>query len=729
MAWTSPAQFPIAFSKISATQGDFTGSLSFDAKFGIKADAIGDINNDGITDVAIGATNQGGSLRGSAFVLLLKSNGKVLTTVEIPSPEPGDLDSFGSAVAGLGDLDGDGVEDIAVGAGYDSEDGNQIGAIYILFLNSNGTVKATQKINNVRGNFFGSVSPGGNFGTGMAGLGDLDGDGVPDLAVGADLDMGTGSVFILFLNANGTVKSHTKIANAQGGFPSLLNFEDYFGYGLGRIGDLDGDGITDIVVGAHRTDIGGTNRGAIYILFLNTNGTVKNHTRISAAGGGFIESYTALGVSATGVTDIDNDGVRDIIVGSNDSNNDGGVLWYLLMNANGTVKAHHKISESAGSTNIALDPGDFFGCSTVYLGDINNDGIKDIGVGAFNDDDGGQDKGAFWISVLECSGISTAGNDQSICNVTQTGLGAGPSGMSGTWSLFQGSGQILSPTNPLTSVTNLGEGVNLFIWDLGPTACVRRDTVKVTRIYQPPANAGADLSVCVDTPATLSGNAGNNGIWTLYQGSGQITNPTLPTTTVTNIGLGQNRFIWTLGTNCTQKDTVSVNGASELIAAVAADSIYTCTEDANLQAVQPAAGKGTWSVVTGQASIQDQDNAMTGIQLVDRMPVVFSWKVTQDGCQPQEAFATVFPFDIVESDFPNVITPNGDGKNETWRILQTKPVTAFVRIFNRWGIMVYESPAYPNNWAGADLTEGVYFYRLSVEGCTEEIKGSVQIIR
>lgn len=386
------SQYPVGWTKINQTALGLT--LSDNAKFGIKASAIGDINNDGITDIAVGATNQNGSTVGSVFVIRLKADGTVLGSVEIPNPEP-ELDSFGSAVAGLGDLDNDGVEDIAVGAGYDSS----FGAVWILFLNTDGTVKSSQKINDSQGGFTGSVSPGGNFGTGMAGLGDLDGDGKPDLAVGADLDGGTGSVFILFLNANGTVKSQLKIANNLGGLTNILLSDDYFGYGLGTIGDLNKDGVTDIFVGAHRTDDGGVNRGAFYVLFLNTDGTVKSFNRVSSSTSvNFNESYTSLGLSGVGIGDIDNDTVLDIVVGSNDTNNDGGVIWYLAMNTNGTVKSFRKYSTSAGGTGLALDPGDFFGASTALLGDLNKDGHVDIGIGAFNDDDQGTDKGAIYIS-------------------------------------------------------------------------------------------------------------------------------------------------------------------------------------------------------------------------------------------------------------------------------------------------------------------------------------------
>ncbi len=98
-----------------------------------------------------------------------------------------------------------------------------------------------------------------------------------------DDDGGTnrGAVWILFLNPNGTVKSHQKISHTQGGGPRLDN-NDVFGI-AGSLGDLDGDGVRDLAVGAIWDDDGGTDRGAVWILFLdgvcpediNSDGTIN----------------------------------------------------------------------------------------------------------------------------------------------------------------------------------------------------------------------------------------------------------------------------------------------------------------------------------------------------------------------------------------------------------------------------------------------------------------------
>ena len=184
------------------------------------------------------------------------------------------------------DDDGDGVADLAVGA-IDYDGGSYRGAVYILFLNADGSVRAETKISSTQGGLTGPLGYADYFGASVASLGDLDGDGVPDLAVGAshDDDGGSyrGAVYILFLNADGSVKAETKISNTQGGLTGRLDDVDLFGISVASLGDLDGDGVADLVVGAERDDDGGTDVGAVYILFLNADGTVKDEMKLSAS--------------------------------------------------------------------------------------------------------------------------------------------------------------------------------------------------------------------------------------------------------------------------------------------------------------------------------------------------------------------------------------------------------------------------------------------------------------
>ena len=276
-------------------------------------------------------------------------------------------------------------------------------------------IKSHQKISDLQGGFTGTLDDGNRFGNSVTNMGDLDGDKVPDLAVGSDGDndggFARGAVWILFLNSDGTVKSHQKISDTQGSFSGTLDDGDYFGTSVANMGDLDGDEVSDLAVGAYGDDDGGNYRGAVWILFLNSNGTVKSHQKISDTDGvftGVLGDSDFFGYSVENIGDLDGDGVSDIVVGNyyddvaGDSNH--GAVWVLFLDIDGTVQSHQKISPTEGEFTGHLYGGDFFGISAANTGDLDGDGISDLAIGAYGDDDGGDGRGAVWILFLNSDG-------------------------------------------------------------------------------------------------------------------------------------------------------------------------------------------------------------------------------------------------------------------------------------------------------------------------------------
>src|SRR5512145_3251367 len=110
-----------------------------------------------------------------AQVVWVKANPKISETQGGLPAVLDPSDGFGSAIAAVGDLDSDGVTDVAVGTPGDDDGGStgQQGAVWILFLNADGSVKATQKIGATQGGLPGPLDPGDNFGTSVAALGDF----------------------------------------------------------------------------------------------------------------------------------------------------------------------------------------------------------------------------------------------------------------------------------------------------------------------------------------------------------------------------------------------------------------------------------------------------------------------------------------------------------------------------------------------------------------------------
>ncbi|MDX1440057.1 MAG: integrin alpha, partial [Rubricoccaceae bacterium] len=309
---------------------------------------------------------------------------------------------FGWAVSGVGDVNDDGIPDLAVGTIHDDDGGLDQGAVYILFLDRDGTVKAQQKISETEGGFTGDLDPGDRFGAGVAGLGDLNGDGVEDVAVGADQDSDggewRGAVYILFLNADGTVASHQKISSTEGGLVDVPNNYDTFGASVANIGDLDGDGIRDILVGLPLRDGEQTeDSGGAWILFLNRDGTVKAqqqiyHNRIFSE----FEGLDRFGWRLDSIGDQDADGIVEVAV----SNPGRGAIHILYLNADGTVKREQEISYRSGGLPFNLEEEDSpFRGVVAGFSDLDKDGLNEVVAGVVGDDTASP-RGAVYLLFL-----------------------------------------------------------------------------------------------------------------------------------------------------------------------------------------------------------------------------------------------------------------------------------------------------------------------------------------
>jgi len=421
-SWSTAHALPgnvLGEQKISSTSGGFSGVLDNGDFFGVAIAYVGDVNGDLTDDLVVGADmdDDGGSDKGAVWVLFMNDAGSVISQAKISATAGGltgpldNDDEFGFAATGIGDLDGDTVPDVAVGAPFDDDGGTDKGAVYILLLNSNGTVKSQQKISATAGGFGGALDNSDHFGTAVANLGDLDGDGVTDLAIGAagDDDGGTdrGAAWIVFLNSNGTVKSQAKISDSSPNFAGSLSDSDDFGMAAGGLGDLDGDGVEDVAVGALSDPDGGPARGAVWIIFLNTNGSVKASQKISDLAGGFtgtLDDSDMFGTSVAVIPDLDGDGVDDLAVGAvgdDQGGPDRGQIWILFMNTNGTVKSFRRINIGTSGFAGPLADGDFFGSAAVSPRDLDGDGIADLVVGARRDDSGGSNRGAAYVLFLD----------------------------------------------------------------------------------------------------------------------------------------------------------------------------------------------------------------------------------------------------------------------------------------------------------------------------------------
>lgn len=413
--------------KISAAKGNGPINIRTNDQFGRAAAAIGDLDGDGVGDLAVGALGDDDPLGptaddtlqyGACWILFMNRDGTVKSSRKISRSsaglplDPGD--EWGRSVRELGDWDLDGIPDVMVGTCYDDDNGTDKGAFYLLFLNRDGTVKSWKKISETQGGFTGDLDPDDQFGRGIRVLGDLDLDGVPEIGVGAirDDDGGSnrGAYWILFMRRDGTVRSWKKLSETQGNFQSKLSDYGEFGFDACVIGDRNADGIQDIAISSPDQKTDGNQQGAVFIVYMNRDGTAKSDFRIAENYSGFIGNMLdyndEFGCAIDTLGDVDRDGISDIIVGAGKDDDgptgsfDRGAAYVLFLNANATVKGFQKISRTAGRFYGNVDNADRFGTSMACPGDLNGDGIPDVFTGVRFDDDSGSGAGCEFFLAL-----------------------------------------------------------------------------------------------------------------------------------------------------------------------------------------------------------------------------------------------------------------------------------------------------------------------------------------
>ncbi|MFT7617396.1 MAG: subtilisin family serine protease [Planctomycetota bacterium] len=280
-------------------------------------------------------------------------------------------DEFGTAVASIGDINGDFVSDFIVGSPL-SSNGSDLGRIYVI-SGSTGDILHERVGSQV----------GGKFGTAVCGTGDLTGDGIPDFAVGVP----RGGNFDPFNPPTfGDYRGAVKIYSGATGIVVDTIYGDQpfsaFGSVLANAGDVNGDGVDDLIIGAHSADYGGSNSGRVKVY--------SGATRLLLYGYDGIGAGDRFGFAADGVGDLNHDGFDDFSVGAwfNDTNGNNAGAVYIFSGANGAV-LHTLYGNSTGSPL-----GGGFGFSVSGPGDVNCDGTPDILVGSPYTDGNGTDCGS-----------------------------------------------------------------------------------------------------------------------------------------------------------------------------------------------------------------------------------------------------------------------------------------------------------------------------------------------
>jgi hypothetical protein len=337
-----------------------TGSEPF-SEFGAIVQSAGDVNGDGFADLVVGEPRANFD-SGAAYVYLGGPTG-ITTTPAATIVDPMGRSTYliGIAAAGAGDVNRDGFADLVVGA----PGANNNGQVQLFLGSAMGIGTTPSAILDGPDEFSG-------FGLNLSAGGDLNGDGTPDLAVSAPryssvpgAANNTGRVYVYFGNGTAYTTPH---AQRYTGSTTLSNF----GVGLDGTGDVNGDGYSDLVLGA-----GGVGAGTVYVFHGGASGLASTASRTLADNLDPVASY---GDAVSNRGDVNGDGYADLVVASAATAVFAGQAWIYVGGASG-------LSPTPARVLTGPTPMGGFGATVAISGTVNADGFGDvvIGVGTSTD--------------------------------------------------------------------------------------------------------------------------------------------------------------------------------------------------------------------------------------------------------------------------------------------------------------------------------------------------------
>lgn len=374
---------------VTAAQPQIIEMTQADSRFGHVVSTAGDVNGDGYADIAIGAYNFDGGLSDEGAVYIHHGGAAGINTVANKMIEGNQQNAqFGWAVASGGDVNGDGYGDLVVGARYFDNGQVNEGSAFVYHGSSVGlNTTAASTIESNQGDAW--------LGSAVSSAGDVNGDGYSDILVGGyAYDAGNTDEGVVFVyhGSGGTIGAQPR------GVSSSIKSGALAGSSVSSAGDLNGDGLDDVIVGVPNYDDGSVGEGATFFSYGNSVDGVINQIVFQTD-----EINAHVGCSVSGAGDVNGDGYDDVIIGASGAQNGAGGKGAAYIFHGGSQGLQSAVAKTLFSGNQG------FGVSVSDAGDINRDGYDDVVVGAPNYSSvGASQAGAVFIYLGSGNGISGA---------------------------------------------------------------------------------------------------------------------------------------------------------------------------------------------------------------------------------------------------------------------------------------------------------------------------------
>ncbi|HEY9815265.1 MAG TPA: calcium-binding protein, partial [Candidatus Obscuribacterales bacterium] len=321
----------------------------------------------------------------------------------------------GDLVSSAGDINGDGFDDLIIGAQGADNNGERSGSSYVVFGRDSG-FSATLNLSTLNGsNGFriDSATAYDRSGRSVSDAGDINGDGFDDLIIGATgaapNGSFSGSSYVVFGRDSG-FDATLNLSTLDGSNGFRINgvaTDDQSGYSVSSAGDVNGDGFDDLIIGANGADPNGSYSGSSYVVFGRDSGfnATLNLSNLNGSNGFRLDGAKAgdqAGLALSGAGDVNNDGFDDLIIGAYFADPNGNLSGssYVMFGRASGFSPTLNLSTLNGRTGFRLDGAvaeDRAGFSVSGAGDVNGDGVDDLIIGVVGADPNGNFSGSSYV--------------------------------------------------------------------------------------------------------------------------------------------------------------------------------------------------------------------------------------------------------------------------------------------------------------------------------------------